>query len=278
VTTPNFLPVFDESTFAKSPLHLSQPHGEMTRAASHLAIDESLLEAAEAGVGGELVRIWQFDNPVAILGRGSKFEVEIDAAQCERQCVPVLRRCSGGASIVAGPGCLMYSVVLSMILRPELRRLENAHRFVMQSLVESISKHLPEVRAQGTCDLTWKDRKFSGNSLRVARDHLLYHGTLLYDADLVQIAQCLRTPPRQPEYRDSRDHADFITNIPLNRSLLAACLRESFPSPKPPSDGDQAFTSPLTPPYQSEFVEFLTTRASKLTSERYSQINWTTRH
>ncbi len=34
--------------------------------------------------------------------------------------IPVLRRASGGAAIVIGPGCLMYALVLSYELRPSL--------------------------------------------------------------------------------------------------------------------------------------------------------------
>ena len=73
-------------------------------------------------------------------------------------------------------------------------------------------------------------RKFSGNSLRVKRTHFLYHGTLLYDFDLPLIATCLRTAPRQPDYRQPRDHNDFVTNLPLSQSALVAALDSAWPT------------------------------------------------
>jgi lipoate-protein ligase A len=80
------------------------------------------------------------------------------------------------------------------------------------------------VARQGTSDLTWGNRKFSGNSMRVRRDHLLYHGTLLYDFPLTLIEQCLGTPPRQPAYRGTRAHGAFLTNLPLAAKSLRQAL------------------------------------------------------
>ena len=56
--------------------------------------------------------------------------------------------------------------------------------YVMQRVLAALQQQIPEVAFQGTCDLTWQNRKFSGNSLRIARGHLLYHGTMLYRVDL----------------------------------------------------------------------------------------------
>jgi lipoate-protein ligase A len=232
-----------------------------------LAVDEAMLDACEAGFASELLRLWQFDQPVAVLGRGSRVDVEIDTQQCRRESIAVLRRCSGGASIVAGPGCLMYSLVLDLQKRPDLRRLDVVHPFVMQRLADALAPHLDDIRVQGICDLTWRERKFSGNSLRVARNHLLYHGTLLYDGDLDQIDRCLKTPPRQPDYRRLRDHRSFITNIPLDQPTLIDSIRNAFQSCVATGD------------WKSDgFDGFIAAQAETLDRQRYSQPDWNHRH
>jgi len=76
-------------------------------------------------------------------------------------------------------------------------------------------------------------RKFSGNSLRCRRDHLLYHGTILYDFVLGQIGECLRPPPRQPAYRGGRSHDEFLVNLPLDRPTIAAALRHAWRAETP---------------------------------------------
>src|SRR5262249_16356069 len=78
--------------------------------------------------------------------------------------------------------------------------------------------------------------KFSGNSLRVKRTHLLYHGTLLYAFDLGLIERCLRVPPRQPDYRGARSHGDFVTNVPATRQQLADAVVAAFPMASAPHD------------------------------------------
>lgn len=153
----------------------------------------------------------------------------------------------------------MYSLVFSMRKRPELRRVDEAHRYVMGSLAAAIGERLPDVSVQGTCDLTWRNRKFSGNSVRIAREHLLYHGTLLYAADLQGIARALTMPPRRPEYRQDREHGAFLTNVPLPRSALEEAVAEAF---------DAVHVTEEVP------LE----RASQLVRERYSRAEWNQRH
>ena len=183
--------------------------------ASNLALDEALLTAAEEDKAGEVLRLWESPQLAVVLGRSSSIAAEVNQEACHVDEVPLLRRSSGGASVVIGPGCLLYSVVLSYVERPYLQLLEQAHQFVLQKLVTALRPFVPEVAIQGTSDLTVGGHKFSGNSLRCRRNHLLYHGTVLYDFDLPSVTRYLAEPPRQPTYRCRRSHGAFITNVPI---------------------------------------------------------------
>jgi lipoate-protein ligase A len=232
--------------------------------AENVALDEALLDWAEENAGGatdtEVLRIWESPVPMVVAGRSSRIEQEIDVAECDRRGIPILRRSSGGAAIVAGPGCLMYAVVLSLTSRPELRDITRAHRFVLDRLAGALRSLDLSVGCAGTSDLVIGSpiadcgtqsvpgiadcslesairnpqsevvRKFSGNSLRVQRTHFLYHGTLLYDFDLSIIARCLKTPPRQPAYRGARAHGDFVVNLCVGRERLVEAMDAAFPT------------------------------------------------
>ena len=171
-------------------------------AADNLALDEALLEEAEAANRPrETLRLWESPQVVAVAGRSSRVADEIRVEACAERGIPVLRRCSGGTSVLIGPGCLMYTLVLSCELRPALRLVEEAHRFVLSRVAQALDALSPgDLRCAGTSDLSCRDRKFSGNSLRCKRAHLLYHGTLLYRFPLDLIETCLLSPPRQPAY------------------------------------------------------------------------------
>lgn len=193
----------------------------------NVALDEALLDAAEARESGEVLRLWEPAEHFVVAGRSSNLEAEIDLDACRRERIPVIRRSSGGAAIVAGPGCLMYGVVLSYERTPSLRMLDQAHAHVLGIVASALRTFGIGAMHEGLSDLVWNDRKISGNSLRCKRDHLLYHGTLLYGFDIGRISRFLRMPPRQPEYRACREHAEFVANLPgsstdLRHALIAA--------------------------------------------------------
>jgi lipoate---protein ligase len=227
--------------------------------AENVALDEALLLTAEAGDATvEVLRIWEPRQYFVVLGSSSRIASEVNREYCNAKGIEVVRRTSGGAAIVAGPGCLMYSLVLSLSDRPELRSIDRAHRFVLDSLAAALGRLVLGVARRGTSDLAIGDRKFSGNSLRLKRRHLLYHGTLLYDFPLDLIGDCLPTPPRQPAYRASRSHDAFIVNLPLDRRSIHAAITSAFGA----SILRQCWPSELT---------------GKLAAEKFTDDDWTNR-
>jgi lipoate-protein ligase A len=197
--------------------------------AENLALDEALLEQAEAGHSDDdVLRLWESPQTAVVIGRSSRIQDEVDVAACVKEAIPVLRRCSGGTSVVIGPGCLMYAVVLSYDRNPGLRMVDVAHRYVLGKVAEAVRRFEPSAIHQGTSDLSLSNRKFSGNSLRCKRNHLLYHGTLLCDFSLDLISRWLKSPPRQPDYRQQRSHLEFLTNLGLDSSQLRDALADQW--------------------------------------------------
>jgi len=175
---------------------------------------------------------------MVVLGRSSQPEVEARLDACLAAGVPALRRCSGGATVLAGPGCLMYAVTLSYDRRPRLRLLDQAHRWVLGTIAGALGELVPCIAHHGTSDLVMIDaaniaRKFSGNSVRCRRRGFLYHGTLLYDFPLELVERFLAMPPRMPDYRRGRSHSSFLANLPLSAEQLRRALIEAFDAREP---------------------------------------------
>ncbi len=173
---------------------------------------------------------------------------------CRTDGASVFRRSSGGLAIVTGPGCLMYSVVLDMERRPTLRNVSEAHRFVLNRLIAAVKPYAAEVACRGTSDLVLGDRKFSGNSLRQKRRHLLYHGTLLYRFELESIPRYLKMPPRMPDYRQARPHTDFVTNLSLDGAFLRNAIAAAWEVQTIREDWPREATVRLT---QEKYVDVL---------------------
>jgi lipoate-protein ligase A len=222
----------------------------------NLALDEALLETAEAGgEPDETLRLWESPEHVVVLGRSSDAHTEVNLQACHQRGIPVLRRASGGTTVLIGPGCLMYAVVLSYQRRPQLRMIEMAHQFVLERLRRAIEPQVPEIILSGTSDLTLNLRKCSGNSLRCRQRHLLYHGTVVYNFSTALMSECLGTPPRQPAYRNGRVHRDFVSNIPIDPLMLRTDLAHAWGA-----------SSPLVDPPLREM--------ERVIAARYSQAKW----
>ncbi len=194
-----------------------------------LALDEALLEQAERNDSNqEWLRIWIPRTLAIVVGRSSRVADEVNVELAESLHIPIVRRSSGGAAVVIGPGCVAYSLILDCVRRPNLTLIDAAHQFVMQRMIVALKELDARIETNGISDLVVGDRKISGNSLRYRRKFLLYHGTLLADMDLDLVDQLLKHPPREPAYRHRRRHSDFMANIQLPSQVIIEQLRSAW--------------------------------------------------
>ncbi len=190
----------------------------------NLALDEALLLHAEDGIGGEVLRFWEWRGPGVVLGASGQIAIDVEDAVCRAESVKVARRASGGGTVLVGAGCLLYSLVLNYERAAQLRDVNASYRWIMGRMQSILSAIHPDIEVAGISDLAIGDRKFSGNAQQRKRYHLLHHGTLLYGFDLEAVARYLKTPEKQPEYRRGRSHLDFICNLPTTAEKLKELL------------------------------------------------------
>lgn len=187
-----------------------------------LALEAERFEAVEQQRMGESLRLWECPEVTVIVGRSGGVHAEVAEERCAGDRVPILRRTSGGGAVVVGPGCLNYSLVVSLDRRPELRNVPRSYQIILRRIARAIG--LPGVAVRGLSDLAWNDRKVSGSAQRRGRHALLHHGTFLCGFDLGLIERYLKTPPRQPPYRRGRAHGEFVANLPLSAKTIRTCL------------------------------------------------------
>ncbi len=201
----------------------------LTSPAANLACDEALLDDCEQGPDRELLRFWESPQPFVVLGHASQRDREANVAACAARGIPILRRCSGGGTVVQGPGCLSYALILRIAGNPALERIDSSNSFIMERHRRLLADAtgLP-VRHQGATDLALAQRKFSGNAQRRRRRFLLFHGTFLLDFPLPLMEEILPRPPRMPSYRRRRPHHTFLTNLDQPASRIKALLKRAW--------------------------------------------------
>ncbi|MSR65784.1 MAG: lipoate--protein ligase family protein [Pedosphaera sp.] len=200
--------------------------------AENLACDEALLDAAESGASGEVLRFWESPDYFVVVGYANKVATEVNVAACAARGIPILRRCSGGGTVVQGPGCLNYALALRINPDGPTRNISSANQFIMERNRAAIKSALrtphSALRIQGHTDLTLDGLKFSGNSQRRRKHFLLFHGTFLLDFDLAIVVELLRHPSHEPGYRASRKHGEFVANLNAPGDLVKDALREAW--------------------------------------------------
>ena len=248
---------------------------ELATVEENLALDEGLLEMAHEGLATTAcVRTWMATEPTVVLGSSGRLAEEVDLDACSTLGVRVIRRPSGGGTVLLGPGCLMWSVIAPHPEGPP--PIEAIHAGMLEPLAAAITAHLRSLPAaagslvtrRGTSDLTIapsggtaadrEAKKISGNALRVRRHGVLYHGTLLDSFDLGLVSRVLRHPPREPDYRGGRHHGAFLANLGLGRHTLERLVRAAFRATAVQEDWPRD-------------------RVVRLVRERYTATDWTER-
>ncbi len=200
----------------------------------NLAADEALLDWCDETDGPEILRFWEPRESFVVVGYANKVATEVHAAACAASQVPILRRCSGGGTVLQGPGVLNYSLILNIEEGGPCASINSANRFIMErnrAAVESevrSQKSEAEISVSGHTDLAMNGLKFSGNAQRRKKAHLLFHGTFLLNFDLSLVEKLLAMPSLEPDYRQGRPHADFITNLPVSAAAVKQVMCQAW--------------------------------------------------
>ena len=224
--------------------------------ASNLACDEALLELCENEYEDGLLRFWEPAQYFVVAGYSNRIAAEVNVSACEAKGIPVLRRFTGGGTVLQGPGCLNYALAVRHEHLEIPVDLTASYRYVLGRHLKYLSgQSLPAIQIQGISDLALDGRKFSGNAQHRKRLCSLFHGTFLFGFDLGLIETCLRMPSKQPRYRQGRSHGAFLCNLNVAPQSIRWALKQAW--------GAEATLDAI--PFD---------RIHALLSERYSRSEW----
>jgi lipoate---protein ligase len=179
--------------------------------ASALAWDEAI---ARSSLDRPALLLWR-TRPAVVIGRFQRADWEIDAGACSRRGVRVWRRFTGGGAVLIDPGTLCVALAWPA-----------GHLWAAAGVPEMYSPLLDGIvracRAQGVdahCDertVRVGDRKVTGIAAHRGRAGMLVHGTLLIDADLDALRECLAGPrdgDLQGHPRPAASRPDSVANV-----------------------------------------------------------------
>ena len=128
----------------------------LSSVAENLALDEALLIEADQGRGAAVLRFWEPREYAVVLGASRRLRDDVLVDACRADGVPILRRSSGGGTVVVGPGTLNVTVVLPESMAPGLAAVETAQRYVLERIARSIRGWAGRSRSRGEAISRWR--------------------------------------------------------------------------------------------------------------------------
>lgn len=184
-----------------------------------LELEEALLRADDR----HFCILNEGSTPACVLGISSKVE---EMVHVERVQIPLIRRFSGGGTVVVDENTCFSTFILNASHNPE-----TLHHFAA-TFYAAVFQDLPFSLHEN--DYRLDDKKMGGNAQYFTKSRSLHHTSFLFDWDQKRM-ELLKMPPKRPIYRQDRGHAEFL--IPLKRyfpsrveilNRMESVLREHF--------------------------------------------------
>lgn len=153
--------------------------------------------------------------------------VDVDAALAAR--MPVVRRFTGGGTVVADEGTAFVSFICERGAArgaPPFPRELMAWSAALYSLVfKALAPHAPPFALRDH-DYALGDRKVGGNAQALSRERFVHHTSFLWDADAARHS-LLRLPKKRPAWRADRPHSAFVGRLRDHGVATVECLGEA---------------------------------------------------
>jgi len=106
----------------------------------NLACDEALLDLCEAGDSDEILRLWALSRYFVVLGYANRAATEVNLPFCRELAIPVLRRCTGGGTVLQGPGVLNYSLVVRTDDSGPFHSIAATNKFILERHRDALAR------------------------------------------------------------------------------------------------------------------------------------------
>jgi lipoate---protein ligase len=160
--------------------------------AGHMALDEVLLDAVAAGRRPPILRFWGWTEPTLVVGSNQAVANELDLPAVERHGFAVVRRLSGGGTMLAEPGrTITWSLVTPVGPVARMSFVESfAH--LDRWAVDTLRSLGVDAGYRPINDIVSPSGKIAGAAQARRRGALLHHVTMAYSMDPALLSELIR--------------------------------------------------------------------------------------
>ncbi|KAF7135767.1 hypothetical protein RHSIM_Rhsim08G0070400 [Rhododendron simsii] len=160
--------------------------------------------------------------PNIVMGLSGKPSELLESKHVLRDEIPVIRRFTGGGTVVVDPGTIFVTLICN---KDDVPGVQPYPRSIMQwssLLYNEVFQGIGDFQLREN-DYVFGNRKFGGNAQSITRKRWIHHTSFLWDFESRNMAY-LKLPKKIPEYRLARGHMEFICRMKdyMTRSVFIA--------------------------------------------------------
>ncbi len=145
------------------------------------------------------------------LGASNSLEANVIEPNCLADGVLIFKRLSGGEAVFLSPNCVVYS---HLQLGQNVPKAKDYFAENLDLIAAKLkTKGITGIVRRGISDLAIGERKILGCAIYKRPNFIIYQAVLNVCESPTLIERYLKHPVREPEYRKSRAHADFVTSL-----------------------------------------------------------------
>lgn len=155
--------------------------------------------------------VWIPEQTYIVLGASNNHSDAVIAENVIRDGIPVLKRKSGGQTVMLTPNNVVVSAVVTddRMSRP-LDVFQDFNKLIVR-VIEKCGMN--GLSARGISDLAINEKKILGSSIYRRKNKLLYHAVINFGEPASTFEKYLKHPSKEPDYRNGRSHSDFVTSL-----------------------------------------------------------------
>ncbi|KAK8584173.1 hypothetical protein V6N13_109559 [Hibiscus sabdariffa] len=151
------------------------------------------------------------NDPTIVMGVSGKPAELLEIESVLRDQVPVIRRFTGGGTVIVDPGTIFVTYICNKEAIPDLQPYPRPIMSWSSSLYSKVFQGIGDFHLREN-DYVFGNHKFGGNAQSITKTKWIHHTSFLWDFDVRNMAY-LKLPKRAPAYRSARGHLDFICRL-----------------------------------------------------------------
>ncbi|KAK6123302.1 hypothetical protein DH2020_042953 [Rehmannia glutinosa] len=162
-------------------------------------------------------------DPTIVMGISGKPQELLEIESILRDDIPVIRRFTGGGTVIVDQGTIFVTFICNKDAVPGLQSYPQPimswssllYKKVFQGIeISGFARMIDYASCTAVVlsDYVLGDRKFGGNAQSITKNRWVHHTSFLWDYEISNMGY-LKLPKRAPEYRQARDHLEFICRM-----------------------------------------------------------------